>query len=69
MTVSELKAEFKRLEEIYPNGSWSALFNAVDTMRDNYGLNYAHLSEEQEIEFWRMATDFDTAREAEQGCR
>ena len=67
MTVSEFIAEFNRLQTIYPNGSWSALFNAVDTIRDNYGLNYSHLSEEQEIEFWRLATDFDTAREAEQG--
>ena len=66
MTVSEFKSEFNRLQTIYPNGSWSALFNAVDTIREN-GLNYSHLNEEQEIDFWRMATEFDTAREAEEG--
>lgn len=65
MTISEFRAEFNRLQEIYPNGSWSALFNAVDTMRDLYGLNYAHLNEEQTLHFWQLATDIDTMREAE----
>ena len=67
MTVSELKAEFDRLEKIYPNGSWGAWHNAADTMREKYSLHWEDLNEEQEREFWLLATDFDTIRESEQG--
>lgn len=68
MTVSELKAEFDRLEKIYPNGSWGAWFNAADTVREVYGLHWENLNEEQTLHFWQLATDIDTIRESELGC-
>lgn len=57
MSISELKAEFKRLEKIYPNGSWSVWVNACDTMREEYSLHWQDLNEEQEHHLWVLATD------------
>lgn len=68
MTISQYRREFKRLEKIYPNGSWGAWDNAADTMKEAYGLHYEDLNEEQELHFWQLATDIDTIRESEIGC-
>ena len=68
MTISEMRAEFDRLERVYPNGCWAAWCNAADTMSEVYGLHWEDLNEAQELHFWSLATDIDTIRESEIGC-